>query len=328
MSIGLGADLMIKQETVYGTAVTPDVAQDFISEGFAQSGEGVLMPKTCNGTRSLKVVLPGPYKIGGSLELLAKMEGVIPWLMKGLFGQVSTTDLTGGAYRHTFTPSNSSTPISFTVYVDKEAGQFLFPGTVVSGITIGASVEKEVTISADMMSQKVQSTTALEATYSDVRELIWSDAVVTLNGVSNLDVENMSFTISQDIEMVPTHNGTRFIKRAVSKGFNVSGEFNIEFNDMTEVRRLWGATDATSPQNTVLEGTLNVAWTSPDEIGSSGQYYALDLDFPAIFYTKGDPPVPAPDARIMQAIGFVAKLDSEAGYDVRARITNGVASYA
>lgn len=325
MSVGLNGFLGIKQESAFGTQGTPaTVYEDIISETI-KSDNAILTPKTCNGQRALKRVLPGPYKANGDINLLANPEGVLPWLLKGLFGQVSTSDLGGGAYSHVFAPLNNSALPSFTIHVDRLAGAIDFVGSSVSSIEWTGNVDEEVKIAASVMTQKPIRVSKQVATINDLDPLVWADCTVTLNSVADTNIENLSIKISNDIEQVSTHNGTRFVKRNVAKDFSVEGSCQMEFNDEVQLQRFWGAASCTSPQRAVLTNVLQFKYVSLTQIGSSGQYYTMQWDVPMAIWTAGEATLTGPNDRLMQDLTFVAKTNGT--YPVQFTLINSQASY-
>jgi len=149
-----------------------------------------------------------------------------------------------------------------------------------------------------------------------------------LNSAATTKMENMNFTLSNGVEAVATHNGTRFVEHMVSTTFDVTGSLNLEFNDLVQLRRFWGDAAATSPENTVLGNDLLIAWTTTDQIGSSGQYYTFELYIPEAVYSTGEPSVSSANDRIIQTLDFEGIEDGTLNYSARIRITNSESSYS
>ena len=325
MSSATNGIFAIAQEAAFGAEAPGPYKANGIQDENLTADNVIIYPRLINGSRAAALALPGPYSGAGSVAALAHPEGILPRLLKGLMGQVATTNLGGGAYQHVFTLKHDSTPLSFSAYVDHLAGKKLWLGAVVNALNISGGMSREVKISWDLAAKRDVETAVKTFSCSSARPFVWTDAAVTLNGVSISDVENWNISLANNVEPVFTHNGTRFPQRFVFREFAADGAFTLEFNDMTQQRRFWGAVDATGPLNSVLANSLVIHYTSPEQIATSGRYYQLKIDFSAILYTRGQPTLSGADTRVTQNFAFRA-IQPSGGEVITITVVNGEAA--
>ena len=326
MSTGLNGVLGIGQETTFGVNVDPTHFIDMKSEDL-KGDEGMIKPDTCSGQRSRRRILPGPISLAGGFNILAQLDGFLGLALKGLFGQVTTIDLTGGAYKHKYTALNQSKLPSYTVYKDMLAEVWSISGFTFSEVTLDGKVGAEVDLAFKGVAkqQSIISRYSSTITYPSSEPITWADASVTWAGAANTEFENMSLKINNDIEAVRTHNNSRFINRAVAKTFEVEGSFEVEYNDDMFRNPLWGSASNTTPQRSIYPVELKISYVSLEEISSSGQYYSLIITIPSTVLTAVEPVNSGPNNRIMMPMAFTAKTDGTKSIQVE--LINGDASY-
>lgn len=327
MALATGQDIVLglaEQYTFATAKTTMSYFMDILEETL-KGDNGLLTPRTCAGQHSLQEAINGAHTTTGGFKMLARPNGFMGLCLKGLFGQVTTTDLGGGAYQHVFTAANGSTPLPFTVYVDRENGVFSYTGFCFGKLDIDGTVSDILNLTWDGTAKAPVLVTQQASTFVKPRPFVWYDATITLNGSPSLDIENIKISIDQDQEGIKTHSGERFIRKTINKFFNATASFEMGYDDSVMLKRLWGDAAATTPTKTTLTNVFQIQWVSPEEIASSGEYYTLTVDIPAGILSGDEPATNGADGRIMQPLNVVCKSDGTKSIQVT--LINNIASY-
>lgn len=328
MSVGMLGHLGLKQEAAYGVEATPPtVFGEFKSES-ANFDNQLIIPRYVGGVRGNKRILPGPFTNDGSFDLDLTPEDLIGWLLKGLFGQVATTALGGGAYSHVFSELQSSTLPSYTMQIERVAGCFNYTGMRIASMDVGVKPNDLLGASFNWSAQNVKESVAANPAYTILDPFSAYDVGVVLNGVSNVDFEDLKFTISNESEDVYTLNTERFKGKNVAKRFDTNGSFGLEFGDMNLVRRIWGNSLSTEPENCLTSGTLTLNIISTcQKIAASGVFYSLAFTWHELYFAKGQPQISGPDDRIMQSISWETKHNAVQNKMITCTLVNSQSGY-
>lgn len=292
------------EEATFGTAAASYVKSAFM-EGGLVANNAIIITTENNGVIGAKDPIAGPYMGEGGLNMLGRVGGINPLLLKALMGDVTTTALGGGAYRHVFTTVGACSELpSLTFYEDLLTQKKRWKGVKVGGLTVDQPVDREMTMNWTMIGKVDETTTDPSATEYNPKPLSYADLTVTLNGSEDDNFESVSFSIDNALDPRRTLNGSRTISGASPTDFAITGSFTREFIDVLLQERFWGAVGATGPTNIVLPNTLALSWVSTQQIGSSGQYYTITFDFKRLIITSAQPTLPN-RARIMEPIEFV-----------------------
>lgn len=328
MSILLCGAMGVKEQTVFGTKASPPVYFVDWTGGLPTMDNALLMPIGVDGQRGDRRAVRGPCKVAWDIPTNGDPENITGPMFKWLFRGVTTSNLGGGAYKHTFNPqlTGCGSPLYFTSYLNARAGKFYLLDNIVSGLDISINAAELLTMTWKTMGTKIQSTSDDNApTISGLVPFCWADAAVTLNSTSFTQAENFSMSIDAAGEQIFTLNNDITPGKVTQTGWMITGSFTAEFDDMTHFTRFWG--DATEVSRTINRVPLIIQFTSIDEIASSGQYYTLKFSMTEVVYTSLGIEAADPNSRIMQNIGFKALIPVAGGADITVELTNGVASY-
>jgi len=251
MSAGYLGHMGLKEETAFGAeAAPPEVFGEFFNESIVMDNR-LIRPATVNGSRFRKWVFPGPVSGRGGISTALAAEGIVPRLLKGLFGSVSTEELDTGVYEHTFVPVQSSSLPSFTVQLDQEGGCQNWIGSTVAGATMSVAPGDILGFSVDLLAQRPKRAEPSAPAYPGIKPWIAFEAVFTLNGVENVNFEDFTLSFANSVEPVWTLNGQRHATRHVAKGFELEGSIAVEFDSDEQRRRMWGSAGAAGPELTI-----------------------------------------------------------------------------
>jgi len=333
MSVAMAGHMGLKQETSFGTEATVDVFGE-ISNLDLSSDNALHIPRLIGGIRGNKRILPASLTASGSFNYLLFPEDLTGWIFKGIFGQVTTTDLGGGAYQHVFTPIDSGSLPSFTIQKDSEAGVFNYLGCVFDGFTMGITPDEIMEMSVNLQAQTVKEGAIQTPSYTTLDPFLPFHASVTLNSVANTSFENLEINITNALEPVMTLNNQRYVGKIVAHQFDCSGTFSLEFDDMDIMRLIWGHAAATAPRDyvNVVDLTYNIVMSDAydatyGKIGSSSYNYRCQFDFHEIVLRGGEPNLTGADDRIMQDVDFVTKYSTTNSAMMTVTLVNGQSGY-
>ncbi len=327
MSIALSGLLSLKQETAYGVEATPDVAAEIRSESISEDNN-LITPQYISGKVGDTRVLAGPLSAGGGIELDMFPEGIFPWLLKGVFGQVTTTSPAAGVYQHVFTPRTGLSLPSFTTQVNALGGTTNWLGCRFGNFGVSISPAEMLSVTADIVAQYGKEGTSVYPTVSALDPFVATDAEVEWNDILNVDFENINFSLNNGLISVPTLNHARWAGKASATTFRAEGSFNLEFDNMAMVRQMWGADAATLPQACIEPQKLTIDVTSGcQEIGSTGYFYRTIWEFPEVFLKFAKRNLTGANDRVMVAVEWIARVSNSLGYAVKATVVNSVSGY-
>ena len=331
MSVGMLGHLGIKQETSFGTEATPPTVFGEIKNESIAMDNNLLIPRYVGGIRGNKRILPGPLTAGGSFAFDLTPEDLMGWVLKGVFGQVTSTLIDTGIYSHVFTPIASSTLPSFTVQVDAEAGCQNWIGTNFSGFGLSLTPNALIECALNVISQRPKEAVAATPSYTSLDPFTPYQITITLNGSEDINFEDLSLDITNEYEAVATLNNQRYASKNVAKQFDCSGTFVQEFGDMDMRRRMWGASDATEPELCLDSGSLKIeieqTCSNGEIVVDSGVYYKLTLDFHEIYFNSAPANISGADDRIMQNVAFSTKYNAAVAAMMTVTLLNSQSGY-
>ena len=326
MSMGYQGSLGLKQETALGEeAAAPEVFAEFKSESLDMNNN-LIRTVTVNGTRLIKRMLPGAVDAGGGIVLSLSPEGATPWLLKGLFGEVSSGEAAAGVYDHTFSPTNGKFLPSFTVKVDHDSGCQNWIGCTVGSATLTIAPDNLLDLSVEMLAQRPKAATAATPSYSAVAPWGAFGVEFTFNGTGRWDFRRFGLTISNNVTPIRTLNGKRWAGRHAPGILEARGTVTFEFASDAERRRMWGGVSAETPQNTLAPGSLVMTVTHTSEV-AKGYYYTLTLNMPEIYYEAAPANITSASSLVTQTVTFYASHNAATDKTIEMILRNGVSGY-
>ncbi|HOO57414.1 MAG TPA: phage tail tube protein [bacterium] len=295
----------IGEEPDFGAAeAPPEVFEEILSESIMMNNN-FIRPDLADGAGHRDIAVPGSISAGGGIEMQLRPDGATPWIMKGIFGQVSSVEVEPGVYDHTFSPAHVQCLPSFGISMVDVAGTGqTWLGCTFSSATLSVARSRAVGLRLNLIAQRpCESPAAAEPVFSGIPPWTGHSFAFTLNGEPNVKFENFTITFSNDIEAVHTLNGTRYCSSHCAKGFDLSGSITLEFETEAERRRLWGSLTATGPRNTVEPGSIAVTATHDNE-AAPGRRFELSIDAPQIYYESAPAGISHTADRVLQTISF------------------------
>lgn len=252
---GLGAQLMIAEETVWGTAVTPTRGYEFRDESIKQEIELIKSPALRAGARYQRTgrVAQGKISVGGdvTMDLMNKSQGI--W-WKHIFGGVATTQPDVGnsptVYLHTFTPDELPTG-GLTVQVgrpsiDGTARPFTYAGMSIVNWELAAAVGDIATLKVGLLGRSETTGTALAAASypSNLDVLTFVQGTLELDDTA-VDVMSASVSGTNGLAEDRYFLGSALRKKPLQNALHeCTGSLEAEFTDLTAYNRFVNKTEA------------------------------------------------------------------------------------
>lgn len=311
----------LSEESAYGSSGAPEQFADVVSDGF--SGDNSTNYLSTIRGRDTYEGAAGEFDDSGSIDMPVSPEGSIGLLLKGAFGEVTTSNPNTDVGQHTFTTAEKLPSYTFEVGVGN-VNAIRHSGVVVDGLEVSQSAGDRVSASVDLPAQKptAQGSQATP-TYDNLRTFQYHDATVMLDGSDrSVDVQDVTFSISNNVDM-PVRT-SRFPDKAFLGQREVTAEVTLDFKNMNLWEAFWGETGATTPQDTLADVAFNIKWVSPETIGSTSTAYSLEIDMPLCRMNTHEASLNEQDL-IAEDVELRALNDVQgAGYDVQATLVNGV----
>lgn len=306
----LDQQLMTKNETVWGTPVTPDRTWEFNSESIEESYGRTEGDPLRVGTYFKRSDRSTPYFEGasGSIEMDVLTKG-FGWWLKHLLGAVATTGPTETTvYTHTGTVADLL-GTSFTCQVGRpfhpsgSVQAFTYEGGKVTEWTLSNSVEDNLVLEVNCDFQQVSTATSLAtAAYpSGMENLTWVGGTVTIGGTA-VPVTEFSLNVNNGL-----NTDRRYIQGSADKkeqtGGRREGSFSLtaDFDSLTQRNRA-AATSASSAQAAIV-----ATWQGPTLLGST-IYPTLQVTVPVGQFDAWTAANEGPEG-IMQELSGSVKFD-------------------
>lgn len=254
----------------------------------------------------------------GDIKAPAYPSGGLEHLLYGVFGSMTSTQLSGGSvYQHDFVIDD--TPPIFTVgkgYDDQLMEGF--SDVIIGSLDISYQAGNEITLSAGCMGRP----TGLEATpsstsYGTERALTFNDVGASLGGSANCDIKSMDIKIDRGVKSLRTMCAAAGLTDNVQyiTTTNVSGTIDMFFTDYDEYKYWLGSSTATEPDADASVSTtgrvLEVTATGQSIASSPATEYSNEftMTLPQIVYDTADISAPWDDRMTIQ-FAFKGTYDS------------------
>lgn len=299
---GVAAQLGIKAESTYGTAVTVDRFYELESESIRTDVVTVRGNHLGTGrfrrSDRRKQVIRGAR---GPIDMIVMNKGFGLWFQHALGQNTITGDQ--DAKTHTCIPDTAAkSGKSLTVQVGRpDVGgtvrPFTFEGGKILEWELRCDLDGALHFVPTLDFETVATGTALaSASYpSGMEYFIFSEAALTLDG-SAVSASNFSMRYNDSLNAERRFLGN-VKKEPLAGGIaEVTGAFQCEFEDLTRFNS-WVAGD--------IEGALVVTYELATDIGETSTPYSLTVTIPALAYTGEEPNVGGPET-VMQNVPFEA----------------------
>lgn len=237
LKTGLNAQFGFKSESTYGTAVTPDVFIDFISESMTREIQRVESSAIRAGARVQRSEdwELGTEKCSGDIELEV-------WNVS--FGEIfqlcfggNSTSGTADPYTHTITPGDlPSATFEFGIpAVDGTVHKFLYSGVMVDNFELSAAVGDPLLLKMGVVAKsEVSSGSVTSASYASAPEILtFVGGSVSVSGTS-VPVKSFSLAGNNGLNSDRYFLGARTMSQPLEAGLReFTGSIEPEFTNQT-----------------------------------------------------------------------------------------------
>ena len=314
---GNDAKLQLGLEATYGTAVTPTVQLEFLSESLHQTNTNV-------ESEALVGAVTTPYfniigtKVEGDISIEAHPDKLGELLYAALGVEGTATEVETDVYSHAFTAVSGGTSLpSISVVVDKKADEFTYAGLKVDTLTFETDPGSLLTSSISFVGQQELLTGSTESlAVSTLNPFDFNDMKIyfgTAGSVADTNIDeatSMSFNYSNNLENdLYTADGNDYISEIDYQKRDITFDIEALYNDATNAYR----------ENNYKTGdkmSVRIEFTHPVLAGAT-EYYKLTIDMLNVVVIEAPNDIGGPD-RLRIPLSFRAL---EVGTDEAITIT-------
>ena len=326
-SVSSLSEMAIAEEATAGTAETTPVLYDyFTGDPAVQPVQDVIELRNVYGRDPANTVLGG-YHTTGTIPQMVDPDGAVGWWLKWFMGTATASQMDAStAYQHTFTPSDTLKTFTFW---------FKYGGTLqTKSVNNVVNTFKLSQATSDALKMEVGILGGVDATASDFGSSSYSTTNVFTNSMLTVSISGATTGQAAQVfnsviqgsnnfdENLGRVHGQRDPKDRVPGKRNVTGSFEMWFNDDSEYQKFWGSASATTPAATATAVPLIYTWDLGEEAGTSHNY-ELEITLPAVKYRSTA--INVGGDRVVQKIDWVAEKDS---YVMQITVTNKITEYA
>jgi len=268
----LDQQVMVKTETTWGTAVTPDLTFEFNSEGIEETYGRTEGDPLRVGTFVKRDDRFTPYFSGaaGPVEMDVMTKGFGFWI-KHMLGQVATTGPTETTvYTHTATMADLYGK-SFTLQVARPfhpsgtVQAFTYEGGKLPEWEIANSVDGNLVLTVGTDFQQVSTATGLaSASYpASMENFTWAGGTVTIGG-SQYPLTEISIKGNNGLNV-----DRRYINGTTDKQEQTGGRRTVEFSCSADFDSLTQRNRAAGTTRSATLATIVATWLGPTLLGST-----------------------------------------------------------
>ena len=320
MGYGIGGFLGICKQNSFGTALTASYEYvPIISESLTTNIEE-LVSENIQARFEEGDSYTGRLSVAGDI-VFEPHPTVMGHFLRGCMGPGSSS-LVGSVYTHTFVPTQADfdadkcalPPYTFSVY--RNNGQaWQFSDAQINNLSVEVAAGAIVRCTASVIARVSSTVAAPTASFQTGKSYLWSQGSYSLAGAANTDLENITFSVENNVEAVSLIDGTNAaskFKRTTYRNFGVSG--TLDFSVQSEYMKF----RASSEQAAVLTLTGETITTSQSNI--------FKIDVPNMRYTSFPTGMTGP-GRISASFEGKGKYNVSSGTAIRVTLVNTKAAY-
>lgn len=315
--VGLG------KEASYGEDVAVTQYISAIDESFSEDNQ--IISEEEMGQRGMNKPMPGAFKPDGGFKFYAEPEN-IGLLLYALCGGETPTDLTGGEYRHDFTPTDVAKYLTAAVGTDLAGARKTYPGYAVKKMKFSLSPNNKLLVEVDGFGKTFNLDALDTPSFSALDPFVFHQGDVKIATTPNTDVQAMTIEIENMWEEDGYTIGSRLRRRANLQGLSVKGTMDILFETLTELELFLGKAAQTAPledeQFTKQQLDLDI---DSHVLIAAATNYQLNFEFKEVLYNTNKANISKQD-RTIQNLEWEAYVPTS-GDQFKIELFNSVASY-
>lgn len=312
VKVGVNSGVHVKDESVWGTPVTPDRSFEFRSESVQLQKQLIASEGLRSGRRNLnRSDTYSQYDKGATGDVVVEWQNKgMAWWLKHMLGAIAApVNDPAGVYTHVGSIA-TTTGDAFTLQIVKDDSPFTYAGCKLSSWELACGLDELLVATFGIMAKtETTDTAAVTASYpTALRPMSFVHGALTV-GATATDIT--SFNLSCDMNLPERWFFGGINKEPLDQGRTIEGTFESEFEDLTLYDRFVDGVEAAL----VLTFESNV-----DILGASGNPFKLIVTCPSVRYDGETPNVDGPEI-IAQSTPFTVLND-----DMTITVVNGDAT--
>ena len=266
------------------------------------------------------------YHMEGSIPQIVTPQGDLGLFLVCALGTDTSAQLGGTtAYSHTY--ANNDDLKTFSLWYKRGGNQQIaIPYGVVNTLELTQSVDDVLRMSVGFIGQKETINADAFGSMEDY-DIVepFHNMDLTVTGPTNAtQVHNTTISINNNFDITNGRvHGSRFYNSMIPGKRDITGSFDVWFDDDGDYQSFWGSTTDTTPDINGVFDTIPLLFTWDTNVeADTGYNYTLVVDIPEAVYetttvTIGD--------RIKQTVNWSAQYDTGDSYEVNVVLTNNYA---
>ncbi len=203
------------------------------------------------------------------------------------------------AYLHTFTISELTQKIAYTLFLDRNQGILKYNRAVCKTVEIVGSVDGLIEMNTTWIFENEASGSIGSPSYPTQRYFAFNQVDFKIAGSSNTKVKEFSLTLDNNAMPLRTLNGSQLVEDVITADkFSVEGSFTVYFENTTERDKFLANTAASiqiiltgaeiaNPYNYVLDINIYAAHYKAFPYREDENLLAAQVEFKG-YYSSGD----------------------------------------
>lgn len=328
-SAGFTAEMALAEEVTAGTspAISTALRDYFTGDPGINPVQNVIVPGNVYGRHPTEHIL-SDYHMEGNIPQIVTPNGHLGYWLGGAIGAESSAQQGGtAAYLHTYTPADA--PKTYSMWYKRGGNQqVVIPYVVPNTLQLVQNLDDVLRMNIGMIGQKetINADSFASADAYDTVEA-FHNMDLTVTGPTNAaqaHYTEINFNNNYSIPLGKVH-GSRFYSALVPGKRTVDGILRMWFDDDGDYQSFWGSTSETTPDVDGVYNTVSLVFTwDTGVLADTGYNYKLVVTVPEAVYTQTSVTI---GDRILQEVQWSADYDTGDTYEVKAELTNIVASY-
>ena len=235
MAEGVFGFLGVARQNSFGTSNTSSFEFIPFTDESITDTINVLRPETLTGNFFEVNAVRGLEEVSGDINMVMhpELSGV---MLRAVFGQANATATTSGYWRHEFIPKNSNFSAGvalppYTIEVYRDTGDaYQYTDAQIHGLSISLATNDFLKMTANVTARVASIMTVVSGTAPSDEPFVFDQASISIDGVANIQFENIEITFNNNIEGVQVLDGTRqnrYFHRSDKMQVRLSGTMNF-----------------------------------------------------------------------------------------------------
>lgn len=321
---GANTKFQIGLESGFGTAITPDVQLEFLSESLHQVNTSVESEALVGAVTTPFYSVVGK-KVEGDVSIEVHPDKIADILYAALGVEADPTEVNTGVYSHAFTAVSGGNSLpSLTAVVDKKADIFTYSGLKVDSFSLETDPGSLLTSTVSMIGQKELLTGELQTlSVSTINPWDFNHMKIYFGEAGSVATTNIDVATSFSMNYANNLENDLY----VADGTQYMSEFDYQKRDITfDIETLYTIATNAYRENNYKDGdklSVRVEFTH-DALVAAGYPYKLTIDMLNAVITEAPNDISGPE-RLRIPLSFRA-LQSGSDEPITITLVDGVST--